>query len=277
MPFIQVNQSNIHYDWIGEPATDVPTLVLLDGLASDSRSNRDLFAPLTGDFPILMIDPSNRGLSTALGVPIGMERQIEEVAAVIAHLGLTAPVWHASSSRSGLAYRLALRLRSAGMILESPVFSCGIEERLKLFKELANYALEDTSLRRYLQLMGLLVSSAAQLNNNPNLIRARLMRMRSLFTADQLKINIAQGVMPELDEAKDIQSITCPLFIMRGKEEMLVPEEVLLSTVKGANVHEIRTFNTGHSILIEALDLVFAGIREFMAFATDREEAHAPS
>ncbi len=277
MPTVRVDDYDIFYDWIGEPSPARPTLVLLDGLASDSRSNRELFAPLADQFPMLMIDNSNRGQSTWRGSPTALHQQIREIKTVAETIGLANPVWHASSSRSALAYRLALSLPSAGLILESPIFSCGIEERLQLFKDLALYALEDESLWRYVQLLAFLVTGTTQLKSSRNFLRARHLRMRSLLTAEQLRVIISQSVMSELDVRDDIRTIECPTLIMRGQEEILEPEAVLRETVEGANIYDIRTFNTGHSVMIEAPDQVFASILEFMQHLTKKDKNLAAS
>ena len=144
MPHAKVRQSQIFYDWVGPPAPG-PTLILLDGLSSDSRANSELFKPLSGRFPMLVVDVSNRGQSSSTGSPIPLSRQVEEVAAAVSAAGVKEPVWHSSSSRAALAYRLALAHPTRGMILESPVFSYKVEPLLKLFHEIADYTLAQSS------------------------------------------------------------------------------------------------------------------------------------
>jgi pimeloyl-ACP methyl ester carboxylesterase len=263
MPFLTVGSSQIFYDWLGDPRPNEPTLVLFDGLLSDSRTNRDLFGPLVGTLPMLMVDVTNRGESTNVGHPVQYAQQIGEVAAVIAHQGVQRPVWYTSSSRAGLSYRLAAQLPTAGTIFESPVFTCEIAPLLRLFKSLADKALNDESLAHYMELMALFNFSADAFNKDRFLFQSRRIPMRKLFDARQLRLNLAQGLMNELDVVDDIKSIPSPIFVMHGKRDMLVPKDLLERILEGTN-YEIRQFEAGHSIMVECLDLVFDGINYFM-------------
>jgi len=93
--------TTIAYDQMGEG----PAIVLLPGGSVDRMSNASLAAELAKDFTVYNVDRRGRGDSTDT-LPYAVEREIEDISAVIEAAGGSAHLY-GSSSGAGLAMHAA--------------------------------------------------------------------------------------------------------------------------------------------------------------------------
>ena len=87
---------------------DGPPIVLVCGGSVDRGANADVAALLASDFSVLNFDRRGRGDSGDT-LPYAIEREIEDIEAVIAAAGGSAGLWGSSSGAA-----LALRATAAG-------------------------------------------------------------------------------------------------------------------------------------------------------------------
>ncbi|MGH8963982.1 MAG: alpha/beta fold hydrolase [Actinomycetes bacterium] len=109
--------TRIAFDRIGAG----PPLILVEGALNDLATTMPLAAMLQGDFTVLAYDRRGRGASGDTA-PYGVDREIEDLDAVIAAAGGSAFVF-ANCSGGGLVLEAAARgLAITGMVLYEPPF-----------------------------------------------------------------------------------------------------------------------------------------------------------
>ncbi|MFG2055312.1 alpha/beta fold hydrolase [Micromonospora sp. NPDC048930] len=107
-----------------ETAGEGPPIVLVGGAFNDRGTVRPLAAALTSDFTVYGYDRRGRGDSGDTG-PYAVQREIEDVAALIERAGGTAYLYGLSSGAILAAYAAAEGLPVAGLALFEPPFQAG--------------------------------------------------------------------------------------------------------------------------------------------------------
>ncbi|MEL6504198.1 MAG: 3-oxoadipate enol-lactonase [Pseudomonadota bacterium] len=88
MQFAHVNGVTLHYQVIAAPE-DKPTIVFSNSLATDFRIWRDCIVRLVGECSILMYDKRGHGLSDLGETPYIIDDHVNDLAALMDHLGLS--------------------------------------------------------------------------------------------------------------------------------------------------------------------------------------------
>ncbi|WP_200210171.1 alpha/beta fold hydrolase [Micromonospora coerulea] len=109
-----------------ETAGGGPPIVLVGGAFNDRSTTRALAAALAGDFTTYGYDRRGRGDSGDTA-PYSVQREIEDVAALVGAAGGTAYLYGLSSGAILAAYAAAERLPIAGLALFEPPFQVGPE------------------------------------------------------------------------------------------------------------------------------------------------------
>lgn len=91
MQFAKVNNITLHYQVISAP-DDKPTLVFCNSLGTDFRIWRDCIIRLVGECSILMYDKRGHGLSEVTDAPYAMQDHVDDLAALLDHLGISGAV-----------------------------------------------------------------------------------------------------------------------------------------------------------------------------------------
>ncbi|WP_433314935.1 alpha/beta fold hydrolase [Micromonospora chersina] len=107
-----------------ETAGDGPPILLVGGAFNDRSTTRPLAAALTADFTVYGYDRRGRGESGDTG-PYAVEREIEDVAALIDRAGPGAHLYGLSSGAILAAYAVAEGVPVSGLALFEPPFQAG--------------------------------------------------------------------------------------------------------------------------------------------------------
>ncbi len=86
MQFASVNGVTLHYQVIGA-AEGAPLLVFSNSLGTDFRIWRDVIVRFVGECAILTYDKRGHGLSDVGDAPYGIDDHVEDLAALLDHLG----------------------------------------------------------------------------------------------------------------------------------------------------------------------------------------------
>ncbi|WP_262282646.1 alpha/beta fold hydrolase [Micromonospora sp. MA102] len=107
-----------------ETAGDGPPIILVGGAFNDRSTTRALAAALSADFTVYGYDRRGRGDSGDTG-PYAVQREIEDVAALIDRVGGAAHLYGLSSGAILAAYVAAEGVGVAGLALFEPPFQAG--------------------------------------------------------------------------------------------------------------------------------------------------------
>lgn len=258
-------EHDLHREWLNGQRARGPVFVVLDTVVGDSRTWRELYAPLAESHPVLLVDVTNRGRSPHTGRPVSVARQVRELAAVTAAEGVEQPVWIGNSASTSLSYRAAAGIRTQGLVWLSPLFSLGMERRIELVKRAFVHAFEDASLQAFQRLLALLTQGARFLESHRFATTAALARLRQLYSRETLALAWEQTFFPERDDPAVLGSLSCPILVLRGAEEMLQPLDLLRDHVADLDVRELATLPCGHALLEEAPQSVFEYLSQFIA------------
>ncbi len=88
MQFAQVNGVSLHYQVISA-ADDKPTIVFSNSLATDFRIWRDVIVRLVGECSIVTYDKRGHGLSDSTPAPYKLDDHVNDLAALLDHLGVS--------------------------------------------------------------------------------------------------------------------------------------------------------------------------------------------
>lgn len=91
MQFAKVNDVTLHYQVISAPE-DKPTLVFSNSLATDFRIWRDCIVQLVGECSMVMYDKRGHGLSDIGTTPYKLDDHVNDLAALLDHLGISEAV-----------------------------------------------------------------------------------------------------------------------------------------------------------------------------------------
>jgi pimeloyl-ACP methyl ester carboxylesterase len=113
-----------------------PPLIIVGGILGDRERDRPLAQALAGRFTVISYDRRGRGESTDT-LPYAVQREVEDIAALIAHAGFKAAVY-GHSSGAGLALNAAASgLPITRLILHEPPYGPDDEQSQKEARELA--------------------------------------------------------------------------------------------------------------------------------------------
>lgn len=255
----------LHREWLNGRRSSGPAFVVLATVVGDSRTWRELYGPLAERHPVLLVDVTNRGRSPSTGRPVSLARQVRELAEVTAAEGVEEPVWIGNSAGTALSYRAAAGIATAGLVWLSPLFALGMERRIELVRRAFVHALEDASLEAFQRLLALLTHGSRHLEAHRFARAAALARLRQLYSRETLALAWEQTFFPERDDPAALASLSCPILVLRGAEEMLQPLDLLRDRLADLDVRELDTLPCGHALLEEAPRRVFDHLSGFIA------------
>lgn len=154
MQFARVNGVTLHYQVISA-AEDKPTIVFSNSLATDFRIWRDCIVRLVGECSIVMYDKRGHGLSDVGSAPYKLDDHVNDLAALLDHLGISDAVI-CGLSVGGLIAQGLLYLRPdlvKAMILCDTAAKIGEDamwnERMEAVRKGGLEALVDANMQRW--------------------------------------------------------------------------------------------------------------------------------
>lgn len=128
MPFTRVNDVVLHWAWRG--LADRPVVVFSNSLGSDFRIWDDVVARLGDRWRILLYDARGHGLSDAPPGPYAIDDHVDDLIALLDHLGVRRAAMVGLSVGGMIAQRLAVRAPSllAALVLCDTAAKIGTAE-----------------------------------------------------------------------------------------------------------------------------------------------------
>ena len=160
-----------------EPFGDGPAVILIGGMFCDRRAHRALAEQLADRFTAITLDRRGRGDSGDT-VPYAVEREVEDLAAVIGDVGGRAAAYGHSSGAG-----LALRAASAGvpitrLVLHEPPYGDDDDESRRAARELAeavrsaiDASRPGDAIKLFLAAMGTPPETAEEMSADPGMLR----------------------------------------------------------------------------------------------------------
>lgn len=108
MQFAEINNITLHYQLLSAPAGK-PVLVFINSLGTDFRIWRDVIVDLAGEFAMVAYDKRGHGLSSSGSTPYSMDDHVDDLEALLSHLGLQKVILCGVSVGGMIAQGLAAR------------------------------------------------------------------------------------------------------------------------------------------------------------------------
>ncbi len=254
----------IHFEWLSQFPSHQP-LVVLNTVTGDVRTWKSLYRDLAERLPIVCFDVRNRGLSTFTGRPATLNEQLEDLGALLEEAQVSHPIWVGNSAGTSLAYRAAAVFpNSAGLILLAPLFSLGMELKIRLLRSVLIETLSDASLKQFHGLCSALTYSERYLDRHPAIVPVGLARLRKLFTAESLRVVCDQTFFPEADDAALLKQVMCPTLMVLPQEERVLPRATAECVVNMLSRGRLDGVPGGHRLLEESREMTFARMGSFV-------------
>lgn len=261
-----------------------PTLVLLHGgPGADHSIFRPLLDPLAEDAQLLLYDHRGNGRSgTSEPAHWHLAQWADDLAALLGQLGIERPVVYGASFGGMVAQAFAIRhpQQLAGLVLESTAARGGahVERRVAKFAELGGAEVEALVRRRLLH-----GDSSAEVLADWMRLCVPLYTCRPLppewFTRIVGRPEVTrwfsdpQGEMHRFDFRAGLAQLACPVLLMGGSDDPMVPIENLyeLAAALQAAGPRVEVFEGGRHILAhDAPERFFALMRDFLSQVSSR-------
>jgi 3-oxoadipate enol-lactonase len=258
MQVLQIDNLLIHYRCAVAHA-DAPWIVFINSLGTDARIWDGVIEQIAGRFNILSYDKRGHGLSDIGNPPYSLEDHIDDLDALIAHLGVTRPILCGVSVggmiAQGYYHRRAENV--AGLILSNTSDKIGDanswNERIANIKANGIAALAPTILRNWF---------SQKFHDEAGDVVAVYSNM---LTRCPIEGYLGTCVaLREADMRANTKTIAAPTIVIAGSNDMATPTAAVKSMAEKINDVEFVELNpAGHIPSIEAPDKIAAIICEF--------------
>lgn len=260
MPFAEAAGGRARVHWVAEGSG--PPLVLIHGTAADGEQWAPARAPLRDACTVVTLDLAGSGRTTDDGGPLTLAALADEVAAVIAAVGL-GPAHVAGHSlgavvASAVAGRHPARVRS--VLLHAGWVRSDAHLR-------ALFALHATVLaeapRRFAELLVATALSPAFLDRLGDEARAELVA--------RLADGLAAGTDRQLaldavaDVGAELTRVRAPVLLIASDQDQLIPRHHHVALQAALPHARVATVTAGHGAPFEALDELVSLIAGFVA------------
>lgn len=226
MQFAHVNGVTLHYQVIAAPE-DKPTIVFSNSLATDFRIWRDCIVRLVGECSIVMYDKRGHGLSDMGETPYIIDDHVNDLAALMDHLGLSNAVI-CGLSVGGLIAQGLLFTRPdlvRAMILCDTAAKIGTiemwDQRMAQIAEVGLEGICDGNMERWF--------TANFHKNNP----VDLQGYKNMFCRMPVEGYLATGkAIRDADLRAAAAEVKVPTICIVGEEDGSTPPDLVLGTAK---------------------------------------------
>lgn len=249
MPFLQVGDVQLYYEWHGP--NDAPPLVLVNGLLTDTSSWAPTVQALEHGYRILTYDCRGQGRSDKPPQPYPPSLHARDLEGLLQILGLAAHGVHAIGLSSGGCVLLDLAARHPSWFRSLVIVDA--------------YARVDNTLKAKLQgwVAAMKVGGGplrfdvatpwvwGRTFLNQNYEALRPFRDKALGISQEPAINLITGAM-DYNVVASLGQITCPTLVVVGEEDVLTPRpyaEEITEGVVGARLEVLA--GAGHASLLE--------------------------
>lgn len=253
---VKVRGITISYIMVNPDAKD--TVVLLHGFTGSTKSWHEVIEQLPSDIRIIAVDLTGHGKST-VKIPVDryqMEEQIEDLQALVVHLGLSkfTLIGYSMGGRIALAYacayphqlsKLLLESASPGMV-DSPERASRLEADERLATRIENEGVE--AFVDYWEEIPLFHSQKQLSEQKKRAIRSERMEQDPIGLASSLR-GIGTGQQPSYWD--ELSELPIPVVCITGEydEKFKVIAKNMSALLK--NAHHIEVLDVGHAIHVE--------------------------
>ena len=268
MPFTQRDKTRIHYEWHPGPAQDSPVLVLIPGLASNTRSFPELLERLAKSFAVLVFDPRGAGQTELASLRFQLSDSADDLAAVMNDIGLDTAHVLGISMGGMIAQEFVLRHPHRVETLSLSVTTCGPPPGVSpspatiaaLVKGIVN-APRVRSLDDVVRLFGdLLFSPTCDFAT-----RRRFFKMRRDARPGPVRNSIAQLLaIRQFRSHRRLSQVTAPTLVLGALDDHLVPpinSDILYASIPGSRLVKL---NAGHCSFYEVQEEFVGEIERFV-------------
>lgn len=259
MQFATVNGVTLHYQVIGA-AEGAPLLVFSNSLGTDFRIWRDVIVRFVGECAILTYDQRGHGLSDVGEAPYSMDDHVDDLAALLDHLGQTQAIVCGISFGGMVAQGLAARRPDLvkALILCDTAHKIGTaerwNERIAAIEADGIDSIADAIFEGWFTAGYRVPSNPAYGGYRNMLIRQPLAGYTGTCVA-----------LREADFTESIASLDLPVICVVGEEDGSTPPDLVLSMAKlipNARYEVIK--GAGHMPCIEQPEALVSIIKAFI-------------
>lgn len=262
MPHVQANGITLHYDLRGPEQASV--VVFSNSVGATLEMWDAQAAALSGPYRVLRYDTRGHGLSQAVHEPTTVYDLADDLAALLAGLGIVKAHVVGLSLGGMTAQALAVRhpnyLLSLTLIATSAYLQMGWNERIAAVRATGLTGIADAVMQRWF--------TPAFLASSPNTVAA----MRQRFIANDAEGYIACGMaIRDMDLRDTIHAIAVPTLIIAGEADpatTLMMMEDVRSRIVGAEM--VILPKVAHILNLEAPEAVN---RHLMAFLSAQNQS----
>ena len=271
MTFATINSIAVHYRLEGN--RDGPALVFSNSLGTDFRIWDEMVERLAGDFTVLRYDTRGHGLTDAPDGPYTMETLADDLAALIAHVGLKDPLVVGLSIGGMTAQSLSQRHAglAKGFVLMDTAHKIGTEEmwndRIAAIEKGGIAALADSIMQRWF-------TPGYRSPDNADFSAYTNMLVRTPV-AGYIGCGCA---LRDADYTKETATLDRPTLCIVGDQDGSTPPDLMRETaamIAGARLEIVE--NAGHLPCIEQPEVTASLVDDFArkVFFGTRDKAPA--
>ncbi|MGN6548531.1 MAG: 3-oxoadipate enol-lactonase [Pararhizobium sp.] len=259
MQFARVNGVTLHYQVIGA-AEGAPLLVFSNSLGTDFRIWRDVIVRFVGECAILTYDKRGHGLSDVGEAPYSMDDHVDDLAALLDHLGRSEAIVCGVSVGGMIAQGLAARrpdlVKALILCDTAPKIGTaeGWDERIAAIEANGIESIADPILQRWFT-AGYRVPSNQAFRGYRNMLTRQ---PPAGYTG-------TCAALREADLSETSALLDIPVICVVGEEDGSTPPDLVLSMAKlipNARYEVIK--GAGHIPSIEQPEALVAIIKAFM-------------
>lgn len=249
MPFLQVEDVRLYYEWHGPE--EAPPLVLVNGLLTDTSSWAPTVQALEHRYRILTYDCRGQGRSDKPPHPYPPSLHAHDLEGMLQALGLAAYGVHAIGLSSGGCVLLDLAARRPSWFRSLVIVDAyaRVDNALKARLQGWVAAMEVGGGPLRFDVATPWVWGRTFLNQNYEALRP--FRDKAVGIPQEPAINLIKGAMNH-DVLANLWRITCPTLAVVGEEDVLTPRpyaEEIAGGVAGARLEVLA--GAGHASLLE--------------------------
>ena len=244
--FLELNDANIYYEITGEGRP----IILIHGFPFNTEmwEKQVKFLSVKG-FKVITLDLRGHGKST--GIPKTIEQMGNDIISLIKYLKLNKPIITGMSMGGYIAFELSVsfnELFSGGIYISTK--AGGDNEEVK---KVRNQLIEDIKKSGAQAVLDFYIDklfSPVTVKDNPKLIEKT--KEWILNNSPEVLIGATGAMRDRNDNMEKLNKITFPTLIISGKDDPMIPPNIVKEHVKKLENCEFEIFeNSGHMVNIE--------------------------
>ena len=257
MPTAKINGTDIYYEIHGE---GVP-LLLIAGLASDSRSWGDVTGRLSKDFMVISPDNRGAGRSPLMTGELSISQMADDCVALLDSLEI--PSSHIAGHSMGgfIAQEIAITHpeRADSLILEATASSCR-KEMAETFLEIASRLEKSSDKAQFFMEIFSLIFSSRVLSNTALVEEMVRFAIEDPWPQSLENFKAQVNALKGFDRSADVKNIRTRTLVVAGEEDRVVTLDESLNLSKSIPCARLEVIKeAAHAMHVEKVDL-FCGI-----------------